>query len=239
MSVGVIIPAAGQGKRMGTAIPKQFLSLGDRPILVHTLQVFELHPEIDQVVIATGEDDKQDVWKLVKQYQLSKVVAVVTGGVERQDSVRHALNQLQTDWVLVHDAVRPFVSSEQISVLLKEVRTHGAAVLAVPIKDTVKQVGKNGLVETTPDRSRLWAVQTPQAFWRALLQKAHHEAVQHKVVGTDDAMLVERMGLPVQVVMGEYTNIKLTTPEDLILAESFLEKLKPVLPVKEKDDFIL
>ncbi len=233
MSVGVIIPAAGRGKRMGASLPKQFLSLGDRPILVHTLQVFQFHPEVDQIVIATGEEDKQNVWELIKKYQLSKVTSVVTGGVERQDSVRHALKQLQTDWVLVHDAVRPFISSERIRVLLKEVRTHGAAVLAVPIKDTVKQVGKNGLVEKTPDRSRLWAVQTPQAFRRTLLQQAHNEAEQHNVVGTDDAMLVERIGLPVKVVMGEYTNIKLTTPEDLIIAESFLEKLEPVFPTKE------
>lgn len=235
MSVGVIIPAAGRGKRMGAMIPKQYLPLCNHPILAHTLKVFEMHPRIDSIVVTAGAGDEKGVWDLVKQYELKKVTAVVTGGEERQHSVRQGLAELQTEWVLVHDAVRPFVSAERIDILLKEVYIHEAAILAVPIKDTVKQVGKDGFVENTPDRSRLWAVQTPQAFRRQLLIKAHEEAEDRGLLGTDDAMLVEWMGVPVRTVMGEYTNIKLTTPEDLIVAESFLKK-KPHEDQQQKKD---
>jgi 2-C-methyl-D-erythritol 4-phosphate cytidylyltransferase len=156
---------------------------------------------------------------LVKEAGLYKVKRIVPGGRERQESVRLGLKELDTDWVLVHDAVRPFVSHEAISRLLDAVRMHGAAILAVPVKDTVKLVNDAGIVEGTPDRKRLWAVQTPQAFRREWLVKAHEQA-SGEPAATDDAMLVEQLGIDVRVVEGEYTNIKLTTPDDLIWAEA-------------------
>jgi 2-C-methyl-D-erythritol 4-phosphate cytidylyltransferase len=220
LSVGVIIPAAGRGKRMGTKVSKQFLPLGDKPVLIHTLMVFETHPEVDEIVVVAGAGEVSRVEEMVAQYGLEKISAVATGGQERQDSVRSGLEHLQTEWVLVHDAARPFVTHGHITELLKVVRLHGAAILAVPVKDTIKQVDPAGIVERTPDRQSLWAVQTPQAFRRSLLVQAHQRALEQGMTGTDDAMLVEELGIDVRVVMGDYQNIKLTTPEDLAIAEA-------------------
>jgi len=222
LSVGVIVPAAGQGKRMGTKESKPFLVLKDRPVLLHTLEVFESHPDVDEIVVVCKESEMERVSALVEQAGFSKVTAIVPGGRERQESVRFGLQRLKTEWVLVHDGVRPFVSHEAISRLLETVKMHGAAILAVPVKDTVKMVDDAGIVERTPDRSRLWAVQTPQAFRREWLVEAHELAARQDQMATDDAMLIEEMGLDVRVVEGEYTNIKLTTPEDMIMAEAIL-----------------
>ncbi|MFC7442688.1 2-C-methyl-D-erythritol 4-phosphate cytidylyltransferase [Laceyella putida] len=223
MSVGVVIPAAGQGKRMGTKESKQFLSFQDRPILIHTLHIFETHPEVDEIVIAVREDEIGRVRQMVAEAGLKKVTHVVTGGQERQDSVYSGLQVLSSEWVLVHDAVRPFVSHEAITRLLTDVKMHGAAILAVPVKDTVKMVDAAGIVESTPDRKRLWAVQTPQAFRADMLMEAHEQGRKIGAMVTDDAMLVEELGIDVRVVEGEYTNIKLTTPDDLVLAEAIYQ----------------
>ncbi|SEN59837.1 2-C-methyl-D-erythritol 4-phosphate cytidylyltransferase [Lihuaxuella thermophila] len=223
MSVGVIIPAAGQGKRMGTKESKQFLFLDDQPVLLHTLRVFETHPEVGEIVVVTRENEIGRVTGLVEKAGLKKVTKVTVGGRERQESVYQGLKWLTAEWVLVHDAVRPFVSHEAISRLLTVVRMHGAAILAVPVKDTVKQVDSAGIVEMTPDRNRLWAVQTPQAFRTDLLREAHEQAAGQERTVTDDSMLVELLGIDVRVVEGEYTNIKLTTPDDLILAEAIYQ----------------
>jgi 2-C-methyl-D-erythritol 4-phosphate cytidylyltransferase len=214
-----VIPAAGKGKRMGTKESKQFLLFQGEPVLLHTLRIFETHPDVDEIVVVSPEREIGRVHRLVKEAGLYKVKRIVPGGRERQESVRLGLKELDTDWVLVHDAVRPFVSHEAISRLLDAVRMHGAAILAVPVKDTVKLVNDAGIVEGTPDRKRLWAVQTPQAFRREWLVKAHEQA-SGEPAATDDAMLVEQLGIDVRVVEGEYTNIKLTTPDDLIWAEA-------------------
>lgn len=220
MSVGVVIPAAGQGKRMGTKESKQFLLFENQPILIHTIRVFETHPSIDEIIVVMKEDEIARTRSLIQEEGFSKVTQVIAGGAERQESVFRGIQSIKTDLVLVHDAVRPFVSHQAIDRLLESVQMHGAAILAVPMKDTVKQVDDAGIVEMTPDRSRLWSVQTPQAFRREWLLEAHQLGAEREQLATDDSMLVEELGIDVRVVEGEYTNIKITTPDDLILAES-------------------
>jgi 2-C-methyl-D-erythritol 4-phosphate cytidylyltransferase len=220
LSVGVVMVAAGQGRRMRTQTSKPFLSFQGQPVLLHTLQIFETHPEVEQTVVVTKESEIAQTKQLVQAAGCQKVTEVVAGGKERPDSVYQGLAYISTAFVLVHDAVRPFVSPEAISRLLQSVRMHGAAILAVPVKDTIKQVDDAGIVERTPDRSRLWAVQTPQAFRTQLLRQAYEQGFAQPAADvTDDAMLVEQLGIDVRVVQGEYTNIKLTTPDDLLLAE--------------------
>ncbi|MGA8943399.1 MAG: 2-C-methyl-D-erythritol 4-phosphate cytidylyltransferase [Thermoactinomyces sp.] len=223
MSVGVIIPAAGQGKRMGMGERKQFLQFHDRPIIIHTLALFEGLPEVDEIVVVTRQEEIARTEKMIEEAGLHKVSRVVSGGKERQESVYLGLKQMMTDWVMVHDAVRPFVSREVILRLLNVARMHGAAILAVPVKDTIKMVNEAGIVEETPDRKRLWAVQTPQAFRRDILLSAHEQFLERDTMATDDSMLVEELGIDVRVVEGEYTNIKLTTPDDLYLAEAIYQ----------------
>ncbi|MNI29730.1 2-C-methyl-D-erythritol 4-phosphate cytidylyltransferase [compost metagenome] len=217
--IGVIVVAAGRGTRMGTKESKQYLKLQDKPIVIHTLEVFESHPLISEIVLVTGEQDVDRCAAWIGEYGITKCVKVIPGGAERQHSVYQGLLQISTTWVLVHDGVRPFVTESQITSCYEAAVNHGASVLAVPVKDTVKQVDGEGWVTATPDRRSLWAIQTPQAFRRADLIKAHELAEQEGFIGTDDSMLVERLGIPVLVVEGSYSNIKITTPEDLDYAE--------------------
>lgn len=212
---GVIVVAAGRGTRMGTTESKQYLMLDGKPIFIHTLEAFHRHPSITRIVLVTGEQDVDRCRSWIAEYGMAGQIQVIPGGAERQHSVRQGLLHLGTPWVLVHDGVRPFVTREQITACCEAVKTHGAAVLAVPVKDTVKQADGQGWVAATLDRSSLWAIQTPQAFRRDDLLAAHERAAEAGVVGTDDAMLVERLGIPVKLVEGSYDNIKITTPEDL------------------------
>lgn len=199
---------------------KQFLLLHSTPIFLHTLQIFESHPRVDEIVLAIREEEREKVLYWIDQAKLTKVTQLVTGGKERQESVYNGLRVLHTEYVLVHDAVRPFVTHQQIDELIEALATWKAAVLGVPVKDTIKLVNDQGIVEATPERRKLWAVQTPQAFRRELLLRAHEYAIEKQIVATDDAMLIEKLGIPVKMVPGDYTNIKITTPEDLILAET-------------------
>lgn len=219
MSVGVVIPAAGQGKRMGTKESKQFLLLHQKPIFLHTIEVFEFHPEIDEIVIVVKENEIKRTQKLVIEQGYQKVSKIVSGGRERQESVFMGLKVLDTDFVLVHDAVRPFVTRKAVTRLISEIKLYDAAILAVPMKDTVKKV-EDQCVSDTLERNQLWSVQTPQGFRRGLLFEAHMQAEKDEDFATDDSVLVERLGTNVRVVDGEYTNIKITTPEDLIFAEA-------------------
>lgn len=222
MSVGVVIPAAGVGKRMGTKESKQFLFLHRSPILLHTLRVFDAHPEVDEIVIVAREEEIDRCLEWVKKDRLSKVKKVVVGGSERQESVYLGLKELQTEYVLIHDAVRPFVSSSLVTEVIRQVKIEQAVVVAVPMKDTVKQSDESQYVRNTIDRRSLWSIQTPQAFQRELLQKAHQRADKNEIA-TDDSMLVEQLGFPVKIIEGEYTNIKITTPDDLLFAEAIFQ----------------
>jgi len=226
---GAIIVAAGKGSRMKSADSKQFLPLGGKPILVHTLELFERLPDVASVVLVTGAKDMERCARLVREHGIGKVEAVVEGGAERQDSVFRGLCALPVhlNWVLVHDAVRPFASLEHIAACLEAAREAGGAVLAVPVKDTIKAADAAGRVAATPDRRTLWSVQTPQAFRRGLFTAGHALAQRDGFLGTDDASLVERLGEPVRIVEGSYDNIKITTPEDLQWAEAYLARREP------------
>ncbi|WP_087341535.1 2-C-methyl-D-erythritol 4-phosphate cytidylyltransferase [Brevibacillus brevis] len=226
MSTGVVIVAAGSGKRMGGQRNKLWLPLAGEPILAHTVRLFATHPDIDEVVLVVSEADHAEVMTLISAEKLTVVVTL--GGAERQDSVRNGLASLSAncDYVLVHDAARPFVTRKQISDMIKQVQQDQATIMAVPVKDTIKVMGVNGLVESTPARESLWAVQTPQAFRMSLLREAHQAAGEAGKLGTDDAMLVEWLGHPVSIMQGSYENIKITTPDDLWFGEEILRKRK-------------
>lgn len=217
--VGVIVVAAGRGTRMGTKESKQYLMLDNKPIIMHTLEVFHQHHLIAQIVLVTGASDIKRCQAWVNQYGLQSKVQVVEGGNERQHSVYQGLRAISTPWVLVHDGVRPFVAEQYITACYEASKETGAAVLAVPVKDTIKQVDDQGNVIATPKRESLWAIQTPQAFQYDKLLEAHERARLEGFIGTDDAMLIERLGMTVKVVEGDYRNVKITTPDDLMYAE--------------------
>ncbi|MFC0212846.1 2-C-methyl-D-erythritol 4-phosphate cytidylyltransferase [Paenibacillus chartarius] len=222
---GVVIVAAGKGTRMGTAESKQYLPLQGKPILIHTLETFERMTEASEIVLVVGAHDVERCRTAAASGGLTKV-RVVAGGAERQHSVLAGLKALSPgiEWVLVHDGVRPFVKPEHVLACWQEAMRSGAAVLAVPVKDTIKVVDDSGIIRDTPERRTLWAIQTPQAFRRPLLTEAHEAALRDGVLGTDDAMLVERLGAKVRVVEADYTNIKITTPDDLAWADWYVTR---------------
>lgn len=224
MAYEVIIPAAGQGKRMGVGKNKLLLELNDVPVLIHTLRVFEKDNECDGIILAISPQDEESFKQLLSQYDIRKVSAIVYGGKERQYSVYNGLKAASTDGIImVHDGARPFIETSYIHELIKAATVHGAAVVAVPVKDTIKRVQENEVVETV-DRSSLWAIQTPQAFRISILKEAHNRAMEADFLGTDEASLVERIQHPVKIVEGNYDNIKLTTKEDLFFADAILKK---------------
>jgi 2-C-methyl-D-erythritol 4-phosphate cytidylyltransferase len=224
--VTVLIPAAGMGKRMGKAVAKQFLPLGDKPMLAHTLLAFQRSSDIDEIIpILSQEDMETCLREIIEHYHITKVKTLVVGGKERQESVSHGLQKLEKNAsiVLVHDGVRPFVTQEMIREVVEHARKGECVAVGVPLKDTIKEVDDQGMVRQTLNRSKLWSIQTPQAFPVKILKHAYEESARHNAFGTDDAMLVERAGGKVRVIMGSYENIKITTPEDLILAEEILK----------------
>ncbi len=225
--VTALIPAAGMGRRMGKAVAKQFLPLGDRPMLAHTLLAFQRAAEVDEIIPILSEEDMENCLRdIIEPFHITKVRTLVVGGKERQDSVFNGLEKVEKDTavVIVHDGVRPFVTLELIREAVEAARKGDCVAVGVPLKDTVKEVDAKGVVRHTLERSRLWAIQTPQAFPAKVLKRAYEESYKHQVYGTDDAMLVERAGTKVRVIMGSYENIKITTPEDLILAEEILKR---------------
>ena len=207
---------------MGTKESKQYIHLGGMPIVVRTLAVFEQAAVVDEVVLVVGADDVAACEQICAQYGLRKVRAVIAGGKERQHSVHEGLKRMTATWVLVHDGVRPFVTEDVIVRSYEAAKRYGGAVAAVPVKDTIKSADSSGRVTATPDRSTLWAVQTPQAFERDALLKAHERALKDAYIGTDDASVAEYSGIPVQLVLGDYANIKITTPDDLAWAEYYI-----------------
>ena len=224
--VTVLIPAAGMGKRMGKAVAKQFLPLGDKPMLAHTLLAFQRSSDIDEIIpILSQEDMETCLREIIERYHITKVKTLVVGGKERQESVSHGLQKLEKNAsiVLVHDGVRPFVTQEMIREVVEHARKGECVTVGVPLKDTIKEVDDQGMVRQTLDRNRLWSIQTPQAFPAKILKHAYEESARQSSFGTDDAMLVERAGGKVRVILGSYENIKITTPEDLILAEEILK----------------
>jgi 2-C-methyl-D-erythritol 4-phosphate cytidylyltransferase len=225
MHTMAIVPAAGSGNRMGRDVSKQYLSLGGMPLLVHTLKVFEGCPLVDNVLVVVPPSDIEVVHNtILAPWKLKKVAGVIPGGKERQDSVRAGIEALDADTgiVIIHDAVRPFVTIELISQCIRAAGQEGAVTVGVPVKDTVKEVAPDGRVMRTCDRSLMWLTQTPQAFRRDIIESAHRAAVRDGFRGTDDTSLVERLGIAVRMIRGDYNNIKITTPEDLLFAEALL-----------------
>lgn len=228
LRVSAIIPSAGAGTRMNAGISKQFLPLGGKPVLCHTLSVFDRHPAITEIVLVVSKEDKAQAEEMVfRKHTFRKVSPLVQGGVDRRGSVYRGLMAVSsgTDYVLVHDGCRPFVTPEMISQSLESAVKFGGAVVAVPLRDTLKR-GDENLIKETISRAGLWRAQTPQAFRFSLLLKAYEKAIKSGVEATDDSLLVERLGEDVAIVPGSELNIKITVPEDMVLAELILQRGK-------------
>jgi 2-C-methyl-D-erythritol 4-phosphate cytidylyltransferase len=227
MKTVVIIPAGGTGRRMGGEIPKQYLSLAGVPILIHTLKEFQRSPFIDEIFLVVPKGDVANIRRdLVERYDLSSVSLVVAGGSERQDSVSNALMHVRDEHeiVMIHDGVRPFVTGALIERAVAGAKEFGAVALGIPVRDTVKGADAAGRVVKTVQREGLWLVQTPQAFRREVILAAYQRAAADGFYGTDDASLVERMGIPVRMIPGDADNIKVTAPEDLVRGERMIRR---------------
>jgi len=226
--VGVIIVAAGTSSRMG-GIDKVFATLVGEPILAKVVTVFNDCSLVDEIVIVLAKKSLEQGRRLIKDHHWHKVIAVCPGGPRRQDSVKEGLRRLtDCEWVVIHDGARPCISTDLIERGLITARESGAAIAGVPVKDTIKIVSRRGFVQQTPTRQSLWAAQTPQVFRYDLVAEAYRQADDEV---TDDAALVEKLGHRVEVYMGSYHNIKVTTPEDLAVAEVFLQKKGAGQPV--------
>lgn len=224
--VSAIIASAGMSNRMRSNMNKQFIAIDNKPILAHTIEKFEECKYIDEIIVVAKEDEinycKREI---VNKYKFKKVSKIVRGGKERQDSVYNGILALdeRADIILSHDGARPFVDIENIKEGIDGAIEYGASVIGVPVKDTIKVVKGGNNIENTPKRELLWAAQTPQCFKKEILMEGYRVAIEDNFRGTDDSMLVERLGVTVKMIMGSYNNIKITTPEDLIIAEAVLK----------------
>lgn len=227
--VAAVIVAAGSSQRM-QGLNKTWAKLGSKLVLAHSVYVFEQSPLVDDIALVLAKNFLDDGAQLCEREGWQKVRARVPGGARRRASVLAGLESLSPapDYVLIHDGARPFLSEALIEQGLAAAQQHGAAIAAVPVKDTIKRVGADGLVVETPDRSTLWTVQTPQVFAYDLILSAHH-TIDPTWDATDDAALVEQANHPVAVFMGSYENIKITTPGDLLIAEATLKRLESQL----------
>ena len=224
MNYTVMMPAAGSGQRMGAGYNKLFLELEGKPILIHTLDVFEQDPTCDGMILAVKPEERERINEMLNQFGITKVHTFVTGGSERQYSVLACVKAHKTNGiVLVHDAARPFIHRQTIQELVSVAELHGAAIAGVKTKDTMK-LAVNGIIEKTIERENLWIIQTPQAFQYELLLKATIKAEVEGYFGTDESMLVERLGYPVRIVESTYDNVKMTTQEDLVFGEILLRR---------------
>ncbi|WP_095176162.1 MULTISPECIES: 2-C-methyl-D-erythritol 4-phosphate cytidylyltransferase [Blautia] len=232
MKSTAIVLAAGQGKRMNSKVQKQFLLIKGKPVLYYSLSCFQNSREIGEIIVVTGKESinfcKQEI---IEAYGFSKVKAVIPGGKERYDSVYAGLCACEdSDYVFIHDGARPFLSNDMIRRGKEAVLDYGACVIGMPSKDTIKIADENGMVESTPSRNKVWNIQTPQIFSYTAIREAHEKARQQNMADiTDDAMVIERFGnMKIKLVEGSYENIKITTPEDIVVAEKILEKIQKI-----------
>lgn len=225
VKVGAVIPAAGCGKRMGAECNKQLLALAGFPVLARTIKVFQLSTYIVEIVVVGAKKDISYITEMVKNQKFDKV-SISIGGSHRQDSVLRGVQALSSaiQRVVVHDGARPLLTLNQLNCFLEDSEGFSAAITAISVKDTIKRITKTGLVAETPPREFLRAIQTPQVFERVVLEKVHKIAAEQGYYGTDDASLLEWQGYPVTVLEGYPENIKITTPEDLWLAEHIIEQ---------------
>ena len=221
-----IVLAAGSGKRMNSKVHKQYLIIQDRPVLYYSLKAFE-DSAVDEIVLVVGKGEEKFCRKeIVDKYGISKVKAIVEGGKERYHSVFEGLKQTSdADYVLIHDGARPFVNQDIIRRCMQEVQKYQACVVGMPVKDTVKIADEEGYAKQTPDRKNVWMIQTPQTFSYALIYEAYEEMLKTEDTAiTDDAMVLERIkGKKSKLIEGSYRNIKITTPEDLLIANVYLQ----------------
>ena len=224
MKITAIILAAGRGKRMKLGKNKMFYELR-KPILGHTLEIFQKHPECDNIIIVSNKSEMEICQDFVCKHNFSKVSNIITGGEIRQESCYNGIKHCDkdTDIIMIQDGARPFTTPDTISRTIADTKNYGVSVVGVPAKDTIKE-SDNEFVVKTLDRSRLWQVQTPQTFKADIIRMAHEKAKLDNYVGTDDTSLVERLGYKVKLTLGTYDNIKITTPDDLLLADKILEK---------------
>jgi 2-C-methyl-D-erythritol 4-phosphate cytidylyltransferase len=221
---GAVIPAGGLGVRMKGGEPKQFINLGHRPVIIHTLARLAACPGLEGIVVVTPAEEIDRTAELIKRFGIGKIQAIVPGGDTRQGSVALGLSALDQsyDYVVVHDGVRPLVDQSILDRVMVAAREHGAAAAGIKVQDTLAEVDKRTRISTMPSRAKLWQVQTPQAFWRPILVKAHNKAWADAHIGTDEAGLVFRMGREVVMVEGSPLNLKVTTKHDLELAEAIV-----------------
>jgi 2-C-methyl-D-erythritol 4-phosphate cytidylyltransferase/2-C-methyl-D-erythritol 2,4-cyclodiphosphate synthase len=234
MKTVAIIPAGGSGKRLGAGVAKQYLMLHQCPVLVHVLAALQKSDVIDDIILVVPEDDLASIReRIIEKYGLSKISTVVAGGRERQDSVLCGLRAITEpcDVVLVSDGVRPFITQDMIAQVVTAAVQEGAAAIGVKAKDTIKETTDGDMVAATLPRQHIWQTQTPQAFQYELLCEAYAEAEKDHFYGTDDASLVERIGAKVRMIAGSYENIKITTPEDLVMAEALMGTHRNEQPV--------
>lgn len=224
----VIIPAAGKGKRMKNDKSKQYIELDGKPILAYTIDVFEKCNEIQNIILVVGKDEVDYCRKeIVEKYNYQKIIGILEGGKERQDSVYEGIKKVpeDSDIVLIHDGARPFIGAEQIKQTIDDGIKYGACVLGVKVKDTIKVVDDDNNIVDTPNRNNLWAIQTPQTFKKELIALAYQKAQNDNYCATDDSMLVEKyLDIKIKIVEGLYSNIKITTIEDLIIAKNFIDQ---------------
>ena len=221
-----VIVSAGKGHRFMETKKKQFHLLGEKPILAHTLEKFEACPLIHSILLVVGQEDMDYCLKeIIEKYKYQKISQIIPGGKQRQESVKNGIDALpnNVEVVVIHDGVRPFVTREMIEESIRSAIRFQAVAFGLPVKDTIKMVNPDGTVLKTLERESLWQIQTPQTFRIALIKKAYHQATEDGFIGTDDASLIERLGERVHILPGSYNNIKITTPEDLILANLFLK----------------
>ena len=225
--IWAVVPAAGIGKRMGMAVKKQFIQLKGKEILVRTLETLAAVPAIDGILLVVSRDDVDLCQHLIYEYQIEKVKDILIGGSTRQESVFLGLSALPKDcsMVVIHDGARPLVTREQIESTIESASQYGGAMLAVPVKDTIKMVDKKKFVQQTPSRVNLWSAQTPQTFrYPEILEGHRHAVVMGDYSCTDDSQVVEKyLDMPVKIVQGSYDNIKITTPDDIQMGERILE----------------
>jgi 2-C-methyl-D-erythritol 4-phosphate cytidylyltransferase len=218
-----VVPSAGIGKRFGEKARKTFVTLGGKPLLLWALETLSAAPEVREIIPVIKEEDMEYALDLFEQYCIPKIKRIAPGGQERQDSVYHGINLIEDKncIVMVHDGVRPLIEPAVITAAARQLKNCDGVVAAVPVKDTIKEAAEGEVIQTLA-RDRLWAVQTPQIFHCETIRNAYSRAMKESFYSTDDSALVEKYGGRIKVVMGSYTNIKVTTPEDLQVAELFL-----------------
>ncbi len=228
MYLSAIVVAAGPGSRLKSKIPKPLIKINSLPVIIYSLTCLGSHPRIKEIIVVANSKNIQGIKRAIKQYKVPKVSQIVLGGLERKDSVYNGIRAVspQADLILIHDGGRPFISRQIVNRAVKAAQNYGAAVAGVPVKVTIKKSRskKKNIVEKTIDRRNLWEIQTPQVFRKALIEEGFKRFGYLAV--TDDAMLVEKLGKKVSIVYGDYRNIKITTPEDLIIVKALAKNAK-------------